>query len=299
LAVILTSKVRLETFSLCQAPESFNGQDGRHAFMAAEYSKAPPATPGAILKRWLKEHKLPHDRAARQADIGPKTLWRIFTGQVVLDEKLANQIIQGCQLDKAAADELLAALDQHPAPARERSRKSMAAHNFGKLLARLREKCGMSTRKLADECDFKQPNVVAFETGRAVPSPRVAAQIAAILKLSPGDAAKFFELLGDALLEHSAVSKSTTVPALCSLTEWVFSQVPPSMKRVRIGIPVSIMPNAEKAVPLVRAALAEARRQFETQARQFNTVAASPLINACIEHNDGKVTLILPVLVTF
>jgi transcriptional regulator with XRE-family HTH domain len=284
-------------FSLWQYPESFNGLDERYEFMAAKSSKAQPATPGLLLKRLLEDLGLEQDETARRSDISLKQLWRVFNVEGVLDMELARQIADPCGIRDAAADELFTAVRKAAAKPKS-AEEPNPAQKFGKYLGALRRSKNPKIRRLAKEWELPHSNLLAMESGRTVPSPLMGARIAAKLQLSPEQAAEYFRLLGDALLERSAVSKCTSVPALCSLAEWVlFTQARTALKAASV-CPVSRIPNVENTIQQVQAALAEAGRQFEAQARNLPGATASPLMAAWISRADGKTTLMLPVTVT-
>lgn len=266
--------------------------------MAAEKQATPPL-PGELLKQLLTRNGVLQRDAARLMNLGGKTLWRIFVGQRALDRQLAEKFIAKCGLSEEAAEQLLAAVEQHSGRGTQAEARSGPARTFGKFLAGLRKKHGRSVRYLAAELGQEYPNLVAIETGRSVPSPLLAQQIARKLGLANKDASEYFRLLADALVQHSAVAKYTSVPALCSLAEWVlFSQGEIKAKSVTVGQPVSTIPNPDKAITLIQQALSEASKQFESQARSGIDASAARMASACIQHEDGRVTVILPIAVT-
>jgi len=143
-------------------------------------------------------------------------------------------------------------------------------------------------------CGIQQPDLVAIEKGRAVPSPLLAGKLVGQLSMSPTEISAYFRLLGEALLEHSPVSRSTTAPALCAFAEWLLLSQVQAATRVSAGVEIAAIPNTESFIGQMRAGWSDLEQQLTAEQRGAVAEMAPPIPNAYIEHSDGTATLVVP-----
>jgi transcriptional regulator with XRE-family HTH domain len=177
---------------------------------------------------------------------------------------------------------------------------------FGRRLAQARQKIGMSTRQLAKACDgMKQPLIAAMESGQILPSPAAAALLASRLQFSAEpETAEFFEIYGNSLRQRLDLAKTTTIPELLAVIEWLLLVQKPSIRKkmpmeIAVSASPSELPRSREAIERIRDEFKNAADNFETLVQAPKDPKAQPLLFTMIRHPNGKVSLVLPVLVTY
>jgi hypothetical protein len=263
---------------------------------------APQETAGSLLKKMLKKKGLTQRDAIIPGDdgAGGRKLWQILNGRQALDAGLAMKIAKKCGFDNEERNQLLKKVrSSQGAPAQP-------ANEFGRYLAEMRLRPGKykSTTVFANECHLNQPDICAMEAGRLVPSPATAATFAACLSLSSTETAKFFRLFGNAVRRRLDISKTSTIPELAAMLEWLLLIQTPRIDKktgtvTTVALPFSEIPRAEQAVEKIQDALRNLSENFATQFQSQGEPNSQPIPYSVINHPDGRVSVILPMMVTY